>query len=281
MAPVEVGASRRDRARPLLTPLRGLALAVAFSPALLDLGRQVATEPWARAVLVVPWLLLLAARVDRPQDAPRHGRSIVIACLASALLLQVVAIGGDALRLARGGVVIAFAGTLWASGTVGPRAAILSLWLLPVPSFVVDAMSPALEISFGRLLAALPDLAFEATAFDPALSIRGGRLSLEPIDGGLSLCAGLAGIGWARGVFAGRPMRRVVGGALLWGGLGLVVQAALLAVAAVAVAPVAGAAMARGVLDHGGALLIVLVGVALAPIGSASRRRLSGGPGPC
>lgn len=153
-------AGSSDEARvPLgLSPWIGIALVIAFSPVLADLGRHLLAEPWARGVLIFPWLVFVSARVDRPDRTPRFGRVWVALALGAALVFQLLAIGGDAIRIARVGVVVAAAIGLWGIGAAGPRTALLALWLVPVPSFASEAASPGFETAMGRLAALWPGL---------------------------------------------------------------------------------------------------------------------------
>ncbi|MEM9176211.1 MAG: hypothetical protein AAGC67_13375 [Myxococcota bacterium] len=242
-----------------VSPLLGVALLVAFSPALVDLGLHLWQTPWARGALLVPLLLWRVARVDRPAAAPRSGRAIAVAVVAAALVLQGLAIGGDVLRLARTGVVIAFAVVLWASGRVGPRSAVLALFLLPVPSLVARALSPGLETAMGTAAGALPWLAFDATLHRLAFEADGGRLPVVALDGGLALCVGMAAVGWARAILTGRDLVSGIRGATLWAFMGLPCQGACLALlASLFSLGVLGPEAARVGLDHAGVAALVL-----------------------
>lgn len=257
--------SEQAKASLATSPSVWIALAVAFSPVLIDLARHLLAAPWARGALVFPWLVWLAARVDRPAGSPPLGRHWVGLALGAALVLQVVAIGGDAVRVARVGLVLAAALALWGTGTVGLRSAILALWILPVPSFVMEALSPNLEVAVARLAALGPAVSVGTTsAGDPALSTAAGSIELAPIDGGIALALGLAGVQWARSTLGGRSLGACAGAAVLGALIAVPLQVVLLLSASGLVAAgLAPTEVARSLLDQAGAVLVAASGLAL------------------
>ncbi len=291
------GSSDEAKAAPGTSLWLGLAWAVAFSPVLMDSLRHLLAEPWARGALIFPWLVFVAARVDRPVAAPPFGRRVVALALGLALVLQLAAIAGDAVRIARAGVVLAAAVALWGSGTVGPRTAILALWMLPVPSFLVDAASPFLETTVARAAALWPGLSLAGPMGDaggagamggagPALITAAGPIDLAPIDGGLVLAIGLAGVQWARAVLGGASLAGCVRAALVGTILALPLQIlVLVGVGAMVASGAAPIELARPTLDQVGWVLVVASGCVVPilshPGAGAERRRGERGSLPC
>ena len=244
----------------------GLALLIAFSPVLIDLGRHIVATPWARGALVFPWLVFLAARADRPDRPPASGRRWVALALGAALVFQLLAIGGDAIRIARVGVAAAVAIGLWGSGLAGPRTALLALWLLPVPSFAVEALSPGLETAKGRLAALWPGLGMSDPVglSAPALVTGQGAIALTPLEGGVVLAAGLAGLLWARALLRGGSLGRCSAGAVIGAVMAIPLQIVVLVALGQGVSsgwlPLD---LARPMLDLAGPLLVVAGGLGL------------------
>ena len=177
------------------------------------------------------------------------------------------------------GVVVAVAVGLWASGVLGVRGAVLALWLLPLPSVVARALSPGLEVAMGNGIGAmLPGIDFDSAATGRAFVYAGERLRIEPLDGGLALGFGLASVGWARAVVAGRSLSTAIASGLAWGTIGLPLQFALMTLTAGAV--VRGfldIPAARGGLDHAGAIAVIVAGLAFVRAGRRNAERLGGG----
>lgn len=262
------------------------ALVIAFSPVLIDFALHVWERPWARGMLVFPWLVWQAARVDRPAAPPPRGRALLLGCVAAALLLQLMAVGGDAVRIARIGVVVAGAVALWSSGIAGVRTALLALWVLPVPQLLISVASPALESLVGQGAALLPGVALGGiAALDPHLAAHGARLPLEPVDGGVALYLGLAGVGWARAVLGGRSLPGAVRAAAGWALAGVPIQLGVVALAATGAVGFAGAEAARSLLDQASWLIVGAAALAAHPLRIAldveKRSRGAGEALPC
>ncbi|GEM_PF-3124724 len=241
-----------------------LALVIAFSPVLLDLAAHLADAPWARAALAAPLLAWLAAGVDRPERAPAHGRRFAIAAFAAALVLQFVAIGGDAIRIARVGVAVAVAVACWGSGLARWRASLLVLAVLPVPSLVLDLVSPQLESLLGRAVSLLPGIGFAVADGTPRLLTAQAPIVLDPLDGGLALAIGFAVLAWTRAVLVDASVGVAVRRVLLAVVSAFPVQLGLLGLAAGPVAALAGEGIARGVLDHASWVVVLAAAIALA-----------------
>lgn len=251
----------------------GLGLLVAFSPTLVEGVQHALAHPWARGML--PFLLLVpwAVAEDRPIAPPRFGRGLVYGALAAALLLQVVAIGGDALRIARAGLVFALALSIWGLGWGGRRSALLALWLLPLPSFAIELGSPWLESGLGQGAAFAPGVEWASSRAGASLSATGAveSVSLAALDGGLALLWGALGLA----VFRSIETKATLAGWLRHAGLAacsaVIGQVGLLCVAACLTRRF-GEAGARALLDQGGWLLLLVAGLGLLARAIGNRR---------
>jgi hypothetical protein len=223
----EVG-SRRERQ--LLRGLLWLALAICLSPVLVDLARHLAAEPWALYVLLFPPILARCALRERP-DAPsaRMGAAL----LAIALALELVAVGGGVERLGRLGLPLAVIGMSRAFGLLSWQAALLSLWWVPLPHFLLSLFSPALETVWLHVVAWPLDRVGADIAVEAALVRAGaGELALSEPDGGLPLAALLSGLGWYASARLREGPWRCVRRAATWGAFAFPLQAAAVGLSA-------------------------------------------------
>jgi hypothetical protein len=194
-----------------------LAFAVASLPTLEDLALHLRHEPWAAYALVFWGLLGSEVLYDRRQG-PR--RPIGMLVVAASLCLQYAMHAAGWPRFARPGVALGALGLALARGRPPLRGALLALWTVPVPTFLIRLTSPWLEsgllLGAGSVLAAAgAPLAVEGSrALGPA-----GFLEVQAPDGGLPLAALLSGLAWHRGLRRGDPpgatARRIAGWALL------------------------------------------------------------------
>lgn len=231
-----------DPSRPGRAVLLFAALGFALSPVLLDLGRHVLAEPWARYAAVFPLLLAWAAlREPGLRRATRWGWALVAASLA----LELVAVGGGVARFARPAVPLAVVGLCRALGLASWRGSLLALWIVPIPHFfllraglpLAEAWGAICEAGFGALAVGL---ALEPRGDGLALLGAGGALALGSEDGGFALAAALSGVGWLSGVLVGAGWLRCAQEAIVHALSALLLQ--LLAVAVAASALAAGAA---------------------------------------
>ena len=239
-----------------------LVLLGAFSPVLIDLSRHVESHPWAGTAVVFPWLAWVAARSNPAADrAPRT--SIVWGALLFALLLEVVAVSGDAPRIARVGFVIGLVGLVWGAGWAKPIPALVLIWVVPLPTMLLEILSPGLEHRLGMLCTGiLPNLSFQPLGAGPSLlSSAGESVTLEPSSGGLALLFAFAGLGWFRAAAEGASAFPTVRTAARWSLIGLPIQAAILLAAATSLAAGAQGASAQRVLDHAGWIVVVCFGL--------------------
>jgi len=113
----------------------GLALALAFSPAVYDLVRHWLANPWSSysAVFVaLPGWLAWRSEGARPQRAAGFG------LLAAGLVLQLLAALAVMPALGRPALALAVAGFLLLRGLAPPGVALLALFAVPVPHTFAD-----------------------------------------------------------------------------------------------------------------------------------------------
>jgi hypothetical protein len=221
-------ASKRRLRQPLEWNL-WLALATCFSPVLVDLAWHLAAEPWALYVLVFPPLLARCALREQP-GAPsvRTGAAL----LAIGLVIELVAVGGGVVRLGRLGLPLAAIGLGRAFGLLSPRAALFSLWWVPVPQAVISLPSPALETAWLQVAAWPLNLLGADVAVENALARTGaGELALSAPAGGLPLAALLSGLGWYFSARLGAKLSRCARRAATWAVLAFPIQVAAVALA--------------------------------------------------
>jgi hypothetical protein len=221
------GGSRRERQA--LQGLLWVALAICFSPVLVDLARHFAAEPWAMYALLFPPLLAWCVLCERPDaSSARTGAALLVI----GLLVELVAVGGGVVRLGRLGLPLAVIGMSRAFGLLSARAALLSAWWVPLPHAVISLPSPALETAWLHV-AAWPlhlvgaDLAVEGSS----VGAGAGELTLSASEGGLPLAALLSGLGWYASVRLGEGFWRCVQRAAIWALIAFPLQVAALGLA--------------------------------------------------
>lgn len=249
------GAEPSARAERVRVAALWVALGAALSPALVELGAHLQAEPRTRYVVVPFGLLLLALGSDlskvRPRSSlPASGTVLGLALLAGGLLVELAGWVAGPPQLARLSLPLAVLGMACVTGVPRAKAALLALWLVPVPAAALRIPSPALESGLAQV-AALPftlltDLRFDGRAFVAET----GRLWLEPAYGGLPLAALFAAIAWAAAARQGRAWTQAIRATAIAGALAFPVQILGLAAGAgllLLATPDAG----RFWLDHG------------------------------
>jgi hypothetical protein len=200
-----------------------LALLVGFAPVLLDLVHHVSAEPWARYILVFVPLCVVCLASCR-EEPRRHADGYL--WLAIAIVVELVAIAGSTTRLARPAFALAVIGLCRASGLANTRTAALTFWLIPVPNLLLRMASPALETGLLGIAATAGRAAGVAVEVEgPVASAASGALVLQPWHGGLPLVALLSGLGWYASLRDGSGLAAALGRMLVWGALGLPLQA--------------------------------------------------------
>lgn len=200
-----------------------LALAVGFSPILVNLAQNLASHPEYRVILLAPVLLLLAARSDATREVPGRRDGLVVVAVGA--LFQLLALIASFWTIGRLGLVLGAIGLARWQGH--PRLAVMALLLfaIPLPGTVLAMPSPSLESALARFAAAflgLLGLPVEAVGF--SLLTPTGRIDLSPADGGALLAVALAALGWYAAARAGAAIPEAAKRALLWALLAVPIQ---------------------------------------------------------
>lgn len=250
-----------------------IALAAALSPVLVDTASHVVTNEWARGTAVFPFLLAYCAWKDTSPSRPsRDGLVLLVIGVA----VSFIGVGGGMPRVGRPGLVLAVIGLARLTGRPSLGCALLALWLIPLPTQLIEALAPRLDAVVASAAAHIATAMGVAAHVEPGhvdtLLLVGpaGRLDLLPGDAGLPLAWTFAGLGWFAAVrrrLSSSAATRLAG---RWMLVAIPLQAAALAAACVTTLlgrPV----FARAVLDHFplGAVLLGLVWATRTPVGSA------------
>lgn len=247
-------------------PWLWIAAAVAFSPSLADLLGHALELPRDRLSFVVATILFLRAafllRGETP--APRQGAAILL----TAVVLQFFGILGDASTLQRLSVSLALVGVARFSGRPPRAAALLALWMVPIPVSLLEPFRAVLENAAAAWVATVAGLlAPAATAIGPVVRLDDAALELHASDAGIQLAHLLSSLGWYAAALRGERLAGDLRRAALFAVLGLLLAFVSLAVSGVAFVT-SGPALARGILDP-----LVPTGAALAGFVVAERGR--------
>lgn len=172
-----------------------LGLALAFSPAILDLAAHWRDEAWARSSVLALYFVARGSE-GRPADPPRRLQGF--AFLAAGLLVQMGALAAGPESLARVGLALGLLGLALLLGRPPLRLALLFLALVPVPFALQRALDPLLRAPLETAAAAVASGLGPATEA-AALGLSQGErfLRIHPPDLGLPLMALLAAAAWA------------------------------------------------------------------------------------
>jgi hypothetical protein len=250
-----------------------IALAAALSPVLVDTATHVATNEWARGTAVFPFLLAYCAWTDM---APSHPSRDGLVLLVIGVAVSFIGVGGGMPRVGRPGLVFAVLGLARMTGRPSLGCALLALWLIPLPTQLIEALAPGLDAVVASAVAQIASATGIAAHVEPGhvdtLVLVGpaGRLDLLPGDAGLPLAWTFAGLGWFKAVRLGRSSSAAARFAGRWMLMAIPLQVVALA-AACAMTLLGRPALGRAVLDHF-PLVAVLLGLVWAtrfPVGSA------------
>lgn len=255
-----------------------IAWAVGMSPVVAIAPTWLAERPESLYVVFAPLLLLWeAARAHRADPGPRRGWGLLVVLTALPTLLLGLETGSPTLGL--GGAALAFIGVALFTGLPPLSVAVLALWIVPVPVFVLDRLSPGLEtIWMDAVIPIARGLGVELVQTGPVAFGRGEtRVEFFPVDDGLLLAHGMALVGYFHARRRGEPPLVCVRRSLVWMGLGFVLQGAVLLVALLATnrGDVEGV---RHALVHGPTMLIALGIVVAIAIDTIATRRGSDRP---
>lgn len=268
--------------RPLGRALVVVGVLVAFAPVVIDWGRHLVAYPWARGAACFPVLFVLAIWRDRGEAKP-FLPGLFWGGLVCGLLIMLLAIGGDALRFARIGFVIAAFASSAGAGWARPDACALAFWFLPLPTVLANLGSPGGETALARLLGFLPGVEVSSIAGRPELALGEGLLPLVPTDTGLPLALGLSGVGWFRGVCRGEGGTALALTAVRWGLCALAIQIGCVAGCLELLGWLGESDWPRLVLDHlaaGGTFVAAALAVDRALRGTLGSGQTDGGASP-
>jgi hypothetical protein len=247
-----------------------IALAVAFSPVLVDLGRTVAQSAEDRVIVLAPLLLLLSLRGE-PTTLARGHRDGVLG-IALGIGLELIGLASGSQSIARLGLPIAALGLARLSGwpTLGSTA--LLFFAIPLPDTLVLLASPALQSAMVEATGALLRGAGASVQADGlALIGPAKRIVLDPAEGMASLALALAALGWYSALRAGTGVGSAASRAALLVPLALPLQMIVMLVTGALLA--AGLGGAAGFwLRQGGWLALSLLGLLWIERGAAGPR---------
>jgi hypothetical protein len=254
-----------------------IALAVAFSPVLLELGQNVARHAEDRVTLLAPLLLLLALRFEPAVRPPgRRGGALAIALGIS---LELIGLATGSASVARIGLPVAALGLARFSGRPAVATAALLVFAVPLPDTLVLLASPALQSATVEAVGALLVRAGAPLQADGLAWIGPGkRIVLAPAEGAASLALALATLGWYAGLRAGTGAAGAARRAALLVPLAIPLQIFVMLVAGTLLAADLGDA-ARFFLRQGGWLALAGIGLLWIECAAARPRpRRSGQP---
>ncbi len=145
-------------ALPAREALLWLGLVSALSPILMDWVRHLIAEPRSAYAAVFLPLLLHLVWCDSRRAAPRP---LALWPLVSALVFALVMVGGGVARYGRLALPVSVIGMGAWLGRPRPAVALLSLWIVPAPGFLMDALVRRLPES---VPASLVEVGFPALA---------------------------------------------------------------------------------------------------------------------
>lgn len=185
-------------------------LVVAFSPAIVSLIAGIRSEPSNRYTLFA--LLLLGLLLVRPSSDPvRSERWSGSILLVLGSLVQLFGAAASSWSIARMGFPLAILGVGLILGRPTPSKLLLAFGLVPIPAFVFDMGSPAIESRFGELAGGmLAWLGRPVEVGGPLLESGGMRFELLATDSGLVTAICLAELLWFRSIREGLSTRAAV-----------------------------------------------------------------------
>lgn len=235
-----------------------LALGFALSPALVELLRHWANEPWARGSATFVPLFAAAALADRSWRRPRRGGWLLV---ASALLLVLAIFAGGFARVGRLGIPLAVLGMARALGHPSLAIAAITCFVIPIPFGLTTIFSPGLESAAAHVAHAVAQVCGADWAVSGStVATAGGSLALAGPDMGLPLAQLLAGLGFCAAVAARDSLSRGLLRMVRWALWAVPAQGLALFGGVVCLA-LAGADLARAFLDVVPTCAVAAIGV--------------------
>ncbi len=136
----------------------------------------------------------------------------------------------DSPSLGLGGLALGIIGVAGWTGRPALPVALLVVWLVPVPIFVLESLSPDLESLWMQLLAPVAEgLGAEFERVGPvAYGPDETRVEFFPEDDGLVLAHALALVGFAQGLRRADAPLRLLGRTAAFGALGFALQSTVM-----------------------------------------------------
>ncbi len=256
------------------------ALAIAFSPVLLDMAQHWLAEGWARYSLPFVVLLLICIADDAPQRPMRWPAAIMI---CTGLLSQLVAIVASVTFLARPGLALCVVGLILLRGTASPRVAVLALWFIPVPFFVMRESGGAAVAHelYEIATASIASLGGNVEIEGRRVVMESGHLTIRPQQAGLSLIMQGLGLAWYRGVRLKLDWLKTARSLAIHAAVAIPIQLLAISSALLVYTPL-GETAANLVLEDGAWLLALTISLLVterrrgAGANSSSMRRMAG-----
>jgi hypothetical protein len=210
-----------------------LFVAIAMSPTLVDLGSHWLASAWARYSLI-HGLLLMSCLCRGPREEPRVGLGYGL--IAAGVGVQLLALLASVAQVARPGLVLALAGVILATGASGWRAAVLSLWVVPLPRFVAAAMGGDQVVVWlcSWVGGALVDPGTELIVTVYSMRTPEVQLALVPGYGGPIAIMSLLGLAWYVTTRCQLDVRRMALLGAVFGVLAMLLQLGFVVLSAVA-----------------------------------------------
>lgn len=252
---------------PLSPPLVWAALAVAFSPALADLASAASDVPANATIVFAAALSVVAALRDRAAGPARRGAGVALLAVASGF--EILGILGGTAAATRVSVPLAILGGSQLLGRPSLVAALLTLWLVPIPIGLLEMVRAPLEHAAAEVVAvSVRTLGAGAEAVGPMVRSANGTLEMSGRHGGVHLAHLFSMIGWFGATVRHESLAAAVRRAGLGALLAFPVQLAALALAGVLLHS-SGPETALGLLDQIVPGVSLILGVAWAERGRA------------
>jgi hypothetical protein len=245
-----------------------VGLLVAFSPTLLDLGRHMAENPWARYAALFPLLFARCALREPRRPMGHRAGSLWIGLGMAVELLGILA---GATRIGRLGLALAAVGLCRRFALASWPSLVLLVLAVPVPGTVLDWISPDAENALVRVAGGGLGALGLGIEFEGTRAFYGTQeLVLERSDSGGALVPLLAGLSWYHSLLLGTAPRAAAlraGGAAL---LAIPVQIVAISLALLAL-PLGAGAAGRVALTHLPWMALTAIGLAITELRFRSR----------
>ena len=111
-----------------------IALVIAFSPVVVNLGANLVVSPRAHPTLIAPLLIAFCVARGIGRGVPRQSSGILLLLLGVAL--EIIGLVGYSWSVARFGLPVAILGIACWTGTMSLTVACLAFWMIPIPDVI-------------------------------------------------------------------------------------------------------------------------------------------------